>query len=53
MPKSQEKAMTDFSLKVLNWYDQHGRKNLAWQHHITPYRVWLSDIPQNGVNKPT
>ena len=24
--------MTDFSLKVLNWYDIHGRKNLAWQH---------------------
>jgi len=36
--------MTDLSLKVLNWYDQHGRKNLPWQHNITPYRVWLSEV---------
>jgi len=36
--------MTDFPLKVLNWYDQHGRKNLPWQYNITPYRVWLSEV---------
>ncbi len=36
--------MSDFSLRVLNWYDQHGRKNLPWQHDISPYRVWLSEV---------
>lgn len=36
--------MTDFSQKVLNWFDHHGRKNLPWQQNITPYRVWLSEI---------
>jgi len=33
-----------FSERVLNWFDQHGRKNLPWQHPITPYRVWISEI---------
>jgi len=33
-----------FSTTVLAWYDQHGRKNLPWQQHITPYRVWVSEI---------
>ena len=36
--------MSDFSTSVLSWYDQYGRKNLPWQQHITPYRVWLSEI---------
>lgn len=35
---------TDFSDAILNWYDQHGRKNLPWQQHISPYRVWVSEI---------
>jgi len=34
----------EFSERVLNWFDQHGRKNLPWQHPITPYRVWISEI---------
>mgnify|MGYP006314066407 FL=1 len=33
-----------FSLAVLDWYDQHGRKDLPWQQAITPYRVWVSEI---------
>jgi A/G-specific adenine glycosylase len=36
--------MSTFSKKILNWYDQHGRKNLPWQQGITPYRVWLSEV---------
>lgn len=37
--------MTDsFARAVLAWFDEHGRKNLPWQHNITPYRVWLSEI---------
>lgn len=33
-----------FSNAVLDWFDQHGRKDLPWQHNINPYRVWLSEI---------
>jgi len=29
---------------VLDWFDQHGRKNLPWQQSSTPYHVWLSEI---------
>jgi A/G-specific adenine glycosylase len=35
---------TDFSRRVLAWFDVHGRKHLPWQQQITPYRVWLSEI---------
>ena len=34
----------NFSKSVLIWFDQHGRKNLPWQHDINPYRVWVSEI---------
>jgi A/G-specific adenine glycosylase len=33
-----------FSFHLLNWFDQHGRKDLPWQHPRTPYRVWVSEI---------
>jgi len=33
-----------FSTSVLNWFAEHGRKNLPWQHDKTPYRVWVSEI---------
>ena len=33
-----------FSERVLDWFDQYGRKDLPWQHPITPYRVWVSEI---------
>ena len=35
---------TDFSDKLLAWFDDHGRKHLPWQQNQTPYRVWLSEI---------
>jgi len=38
------KAVIKFSDKVLAWFDQHGRKDLPWQHNINPYRVWVSEI---------
>ncbi|HEY5717182.1 MAG TPA: A/G-specific adenine glycosylase [Motiliproteus sp.] len=34
----------DFQRAVLDWFDQHGRKDLPWQQPITPYRVWVSEI---------
>jgi len=33
-----------FSSLVLDWFDQHGRKNLPWQKMVSPYRVWVSEI---------
>ena len=36
--------MSDFAPRVLTWFDQHGRKDLPWQHDINPYRVWISEI---------
>ena len=33
-----------FAHKLLAWFDDHGRKDLPWQHPITPYRVWVAEI---------
>lgn len=33
-----------FSNRVLNWFDQHGRKDLPWQQDLSAYRVWVSEI---------
>ena len=35
---------SDFSLRVLDWFHRHGRKELPWQQDPTPYRVWISEI---------
>ena len=36
--------MNRFSVQLLDWFDQHGRKTLPWQTNKTPYRVWISEI---------
>ncbi len=36
--------MTAFANRLLDWFDEHGRKDLPWQHDISPYRVWVSEI---------
>ncbi len=36
--------MTALSVRVLGWYDQHGRKDLPWRQHHDPYRIWVSEI---------
>ena len=33
-----------FAARLLAWWDEHGRRNLPWQHPRTPYRVWVSEI---------
>ena len=33
-----------FSQRLLAWFDQHGRKDLPWQHPRSAYRVWVSEI---------
>lgn len=32
-----------FADKVLDWYDQFGRKHLPWQQEVTAYKVWVSE----------
>lgn len=34
----------DFAARLLNWFDQHGRHDLPWQHPRTSYRVWLAEV---------
>lgn len=34
----------DFPARLLRWFDQHGRRDLPWQHPRTPYRVWLAEV---------
>ena len=41
---STPRQSSDFASRVLDWFDQHGRKDLPWQQDINPYRVWLSEI---------
>ena len=36
-------SMSDFSDRVLTWFDRHGRKDLPWQQ-ADAYRVWVSEI---------
>ncbi|OUS28260.1 A/G-specific adenine glycosylase [Gammaproteobacteria bacterium 45_16_T64] len=43
-PSEPQQATAPFAHRVLEWFDQHGRKNLPWQQDITPYRVWISEI---------
>ena len=39
-----ENTHTHFSQPLLNWFKEHGRHDLPWQHPREPYRVWLSEI---------
>ena len=34
----------EFSGRILNWFEQYGRKNLPWQQPLSAYRVWVSEI---------
>jgi len=36
--------MTWFADRLLDWFDEHGRKHLPWQQPRTPYRVWISEV---------
>ncbi len=33
-----------FTETLLTWYEEHGRKDLPWQHPRSAYRVWISEI---------
>ena len=36
--------MNNFAVKVLTWFESHGRKDLPWQQGPAPYSVWVSEI---------
>lgn len=38
------KMKETFSDKLLEWFDVYGRHDLPWQHEISAYRVWVSEI---------
>lgn len=54
MERSKSASGTPFALatagrgrisdSLLDWFDQHGRKDLPWQADPTSYRVWISEI---------
>ena len=44
IPPFTNSFSTSFSKKVLQWFGQHGRKDLPWQQDRSPYRVWISEI---------
>jgi len=33
-----------FSGQLLDWWDQHGRKDLPWQHPRSSYAIWVAEI---------
>jgi len=36
--------MSVFAERLLAWYEDHGRKDLPWQHPRSAYRVWVSEV---------
>lgn len=44
MKTQSQSNTTDFSTRVLAWYDEFGRKNLPWQQFQDPYPTWLSEV---------
>jgi len=43
---------SNFSERLLAWYERQGRHDLPWQRELSPYRVWVSEImlQQTQVN---
>ncbi len=37
-------APSQFTDRLLTWFEVHGRHNLPWQLDPTPYRVWVSEV---------
>lgn len=33
-----------FNTRLIEWHDEHGRKDLPWQIKKNPYKVWISEI---------
>ncbi len=44
MTKIAAEPLDWLAVKLLAWFDRHGRKSLPWQRNPTPYSVWVSEI---------
>jgi A/G-specific adenine glycosylase len=42
-PPCTYNIMSDFTTRILDWYDKHARR-LPWRGHPDPYAVWISEI---------
>lgn len=42
--ENKQRLQINISKRVFKWFDRFGRKDLPWQKHINPYRVWVSEI---------
>jgi A/G-specific adenine glycosylase len=40
----ERRSVRPFAVRLLRWFDRHGRHDLPWQHPRTPYRVWVSEV---------
>lgn len=38
-----DSSLPDFAVRLLKWYDYHGR-NLPWRQTKNPYPIWISEI---------
>ena len=49
----EETDSSAIGIKITAWGAQHGRDELPWQHAITPYKVWISEVmlQQTQVSK--
>jgi A/G-specific adenine glycosylase len=36
--------LNNFATRLLEWFDDFGRKDLPWQQNVSVYRVWVSEI---------
>ncbi|MGQ0384042.1 MAG: A/G-specific adenine glycosylase [Gammaproteobacteria bacterium] len=41
---SRRPASGRIAARLLPWFERHGRHDLPWQHELSPYRVWVSEI---------
>ena len=41
-PSASERRL--FAKRLLEWWDENGRKSFPWQRERTPYRVWVSEV---------
>ena len=39
-----ESAPDEIAPALLDWFEQHGRHDLPWQHPRSAYRVWVAEI---------
>ena len=44
MHRSESPTPESVAVRLLRWFERHGRKDLPWQNPRTPYRAWLSEV---------